>query len=379
MIHRDAEKELITLADQFRAVAVTGPRQSGKTTLVKSVFPDKPYVNFENPDTLRYIKDDAVGFLNNYIKGAIFDEVQRAPELFSYLQGIIDADSTRGRFILTGSNNFLLHEKISQSLAGRVAYLNLLPLTYHETQTNEDPWSFALKGGYPEIHSEGTDPYRWYQNYIRTYVERDVRQIRNISNLTLFDRFIRLCAGRTGQLINLSSLGIETGVDHKTINDWLNVLEAGFVIYRLKPFYKNYNKRLTKMQKLYFFDTGLLCNLLGIDHLDILRTHPLRGNIFENLIFTELIKMRWNKGLQERLYFWRDHVGHEVDFLLEDKSHLIPVEVKAGQTVTGEYFKNIRYFNKISNTTGGIVVYAGKETRKYSDGIKVVPFDSLGL
>lgn len=378
MIYREAEKELLLLADQFRAVAVTGPRQSGKTTLVRKVFNDKPYVNLENPDIRRFALEDPRGFLSAYPGGAVLDEVQRVPDLFSYLQQILDEKAQNGLFILTGSNNFILQDSISQSLAGRVGYLFLLPLSLREIGNREKNInSLLFKGGYPALHNEDIDPSRFYANYILTYVERDVRLIKNITNLPAFERFIRLCAGRTGQLLNMSSLAVEVGVDVKTIQSWIGVLETSFIIFRLKPYYKNFNKRIVKMSKIYFYDTGLAAALLGIDIASQLEYHPFRGSLFENLVVVDFLKQDYNRGKTDNFWFWRDSTGNEIDLLIERGKELIPVEIKSGQTITDEFFKGFRYWKKLTGSEGGFVVYGGDMVQKRSDGVTVVPLDGL--
>ena len=319
MIKREAQSELESLARKFKAVAVVGPRQSGKTTLVRHIFKNKKYVNLENPDDRRFAVEDPRGFISQYRSGAVIDEAQRAPELFSYLQQVIDEDNEQGKYILTGSNNFLLQESISQSLAGRIAYLYLLPFTFSELKSFHDDSLLLrlLTGSYPPVYDQNIPYDRWYQNYIRTYIERDVRLIKNISNLNLFERFLRLAAGRAGQLLNMNNLALETGVDNKTIGSWLSLLENSFIIFRSHPFHRSFNKRIVKMPKLYFYDSGLVCSLLGINSDDQLNTHPLYGNIFENLIVSELKKCSINRGLYDNLFFWRDNVGHEIDVLLK--------------------------------------------------------------
>lgn len=378
MIQREAEAEIRTLAKQFKAVAIVGPRQSGKTTLVRHIFGDKPYVNLENPDLRRYATDDPRGFLSDYPRGAVLDEVQRVPELFSYLQQILDESEDHGLFILTGSNNFLLQERISQSLSGRVGYLNLLPLALSEIKdTRSTVNELMYKGGYPVLHSEVAEPAKWYPNYIRTYVERDVRLIKNISDLDTFERFLRLCAGRIGQLLNMSSLAVETGVDVKTIGAWLSVLETSFVLFRLQPYHQNYNKRIVKMPKLYFYDTGLAISLLGIENSAQLALNPFRGSLFENMIIVELLKKRYNAGKSHQLFFWRDNVGNEVDLLINKGNSLLPVEIKSGQTVTDDYFKGLLFWNKITATGGGYIIYGGELKQNRSNGIKVLSFRDL--
>ncbi len=379
MIQRQAQNEVELLAKQFKAVAVIGPRQSGKTTLVRAVFDSKVYVSLENPDIRLFAREDPRGFLANYPDGAILDEVQHVPILFSYLQQILDESNTSGLFILTGSNNFLLQENISQSLAGRVGYLHLLPLSIEEIGEKEDNINrLLLKGGYPYLYSTDVAPSKWFANYIRTYIERDVRQIKNILNLSAFDRFLRLCAGRIGQLLNMSSLATETGVDVKTIDAWLGILEMSFILFRLQPYYKNYNKRIVKMPKIYFYDTGIALALLGIDNEKDIAFHPYRGNLFENIIILELIKRQWNIGKERNIFFWRDNVGHEVDIIIDNGKEQIPIEVKSGQTITSDYFNGLNFWNKITNSKGGYVIYGGKESQIRSDGIIVRSYNNIG-
>ncbi len=374
MITRDSQTEIIRLSKQFKAVAVVGPRQTGKTTLVKHAFNHLPYVNLENPDTRNFALDDPRGFLAQYSSGAILDEAQRAPQLFSYLQQVLDESSATGRFIITGSNNFLLQESISQSLAGRIAYIYLLPFSLGELKIDSDLTGILFKGLYPPIYDQPVEARKWYADYIRTYIERDVRQIKNITDLNAFERFLRLCAGRIGQLLNMSNLAIETGVDSKTIASWFGVLESSFIIFRLQPHHVNYNKRVVKMAKLYFYDTGVACALLGIENAQQLNTHYSKGSIFENLIVTEFIKQRFNRGFDHNLFFWRDNVGHEVDIIAETSGGLFPIEVRAGQTITGDFFKNLQYWVKISNSKSGMIIYAGNQSQERSTGIRVVPW-----
>lgn len=378
MIQREAEKAIIALARQFKAVAIVGPRQSGKTTLVRWLFKDKAYVNFENPDVRLYAIEDPRGFLSNYPNGAIFDEAQRVPEIFSYLQQILDESDTKGLFIITGSNNFLLQENISQSLAGRVGYLNLLPLSLNEINDPSATISQTIfKGCYPSLYKDTIDSNLWYSNYIRTYIERDVRLIKNITNLLVFEKFLRLCAGRIGQLLNLNSLAVEIGVDSKTIRAWIGVLETSFVVFRLQPYHKNYNKRVVKMPKLYFYDTGLASALLGIQNSDQIHLHPFRGALFENMIVVDFLKSRFNVGKTNNLYFWRDNLGKEIDLLMDTGVAIIPIEIKSGQTVTNDFFKGVVYWNKLTEKEGGFVVYGGDMVQKRTNGISVVSYKKM--
>jgi len=379
MIKREAEPELINLANQFKAVAVVGPRQSGKTTLTRYLFADKPYVSLENPDMRHYALEDPRGFLSQYKDGAVLDEIQRVPEIFSYLQQVLDEDERKGKFILTGSKNFLVQENISQSLAGRIAYLYLLPFSFSEIPENETIriQDLLLKGFYPPVYDQQIDSGKWYPNYIRTYIERDVRQIKNITDLIAFEKFLRLCAGRAGQLLNMNSLALETGVDNKTISSWISVLESSFIIYRLHPHHRNFNKRVVKMQKIYFYDTGLLCALLGIQNTQQLNFHPLYGNLFENFIVSELMKYSYNHGKSDNLYFWRDNTGHEIDIIVENSGKLYPVEIKSGKTITDEFFKGLTFWQKISGEKGGAIIFAGETGQRRSNDILIVPWNKI--
>lgn len=379
MLSRTAQKQLEQLAAQFKAVAVIGPRQSGKTTLVRATFPDKPYVSLENPDTRRFALEDPRGFLHQYSKGAILDEAQRAPELFSYLQQVLDESNEKGNFILTGSNNFLLQENISQSLAGRIGYQQLLPFSINELplESINDLDATMLKGGYPPLYDGNFDTNTWFANYIRTYVERDVRQIKGITDLLAFERFVRLCAGRIGQLLNMNSLSVEAGIDSKTVASWISVLESSFIVYRLRPHHQNFNKRLVKMPKLYFYDTGLACALLGIREVETLNLHALRGPLFENFVISEILKLRLHNGKQPDIYFWRDSKGHEIDLLIGEKGKLIPIEIKSGMTVQPVFFKGLAYWKKLSGEGGGKVVYGGEQPQLRSNGISVTPWRDI--
>jgi uncharacterized protein len=374
IIKRILEKKAKELTKKFPIVAITGPRQSGKTTLVKYMFPNLPYVSLEDLDIRSFAEEDPRGFLSNYQNGVIFDEIQRVPALFSYLQKIVDEKKKNGQFILTGSQNFLLYEKITQTLAGRTAILNLLPFSMEELNGSSHGFSkiddYLFHGFYPRIYSSKIKPTDWYPNYIQTYIERDVRQIKDISNLSSFQKFLKLCAGRIGQILDLSSLANDCGITHNTAKAWISVLETSFIIFLLKPHYKNFNKRLIKMPKLYFYDTGLVCSLLGIETKKQISTHYLRGYLFENLILHELIKYRLNRGLNPNLFFWRDKAGHEVDCIFEKANKLIPIEIKSGKTILKEYFKNIEYWNKLSGNTpkNSFVIYGSDKNTKHTFG-----------
>lgn len=379
MVKREAAEELKNLAKQYKAIAVIGPRQSGKTTLVKQVFRNKPYISLENPDIRSFALEDPRGFLKQYSGGAILDEAQRAPQLFSYLQQILDENNETAQFIITGSNNFLLQQNITQSLAGRVGYIYLLPFSLAElgSKIPQALNEILYKGFYPPLYDQPFETAKWFSNYIRTYVERDVRQLKGIENLVVFERFLRLCASRVGQLLNKNSLAVEVGVDNKTVESWIGLLEASFIVYRLKPHHKNFNKRLVKMPKLYFYDVGLAAALLGVQNSEQMDLHPLKGSLFENLVVMEILKDRYNSGKSDNLYFWRNSTGNEIDLILDKGLSLMPLEIKLGQTITQDYFKGINYWNKLSNTIAGYVVYAGEEYQRRSNGIEIVPYDKI--
>lgn len=370
MIKRNAQAILLELAKGFPIVAVTGPRQSGKTTLVKETFDYLPYVSLENPDKREFAQTDPRGFLAQYQDGAILDEVQRCPELFSYLQGIVDENKKPGQFILTGSQQFGLMSGITQSLAGRVALLNLLPFSLEELQSEgvapQSLNELLFKGLYPPIYDRETQPDYWYSNYINTYIERDVRQLINIQDLSTFQRFVKSCAVRTGQLLNLSSLANDSGVTTPTAKSWLSVLEASYLIHLLQPHHQNFNKRLTKSPKLYFIDTGIAARMLGIQDAEQLQAHPLRGELFETWAVSELLKARFNQGKPSNLYFWRDHVGNEVDVVIENALSLTPIEIKSGQTITSEALKGLQKWQNLAGTKAGRawLIYGGEESQK---------------
>lgn len=364
-IPRSAQKTLTDLAKQFPALVITGPRQSGKTEITKKVFPNKPYVSLEDIDIRNFAMEDPRGFLNQYKDGAIFDEVQRAPDLFSYLQGFIDKSKESGRYILTGSQQFGLMSGITQSLAGRVAKISLLPFSYselkkegREPKTIED---LLFKGLYPPIYDHDYSPETWLNNYIDTYIERDVRQLINVRDLSNFQRFLSMCAARTGQILNLSSLANDCGITHSTAKAWISVLEASYIVHLLQPHHKNFNKRLIKAPKLYFHDVGLVARLLGIEEPEQLATHSMRGALFETWVVSELLKYRFNQGKRSNLYYWRDKTGNEIDIILDQGEKLFPIEVKSGQTVTKDYFKNITRFLDIAGSTAehSALIYGG--------------------
>lgn len=375
MITRLASQKLIDLAGKFKAVAVTGARQSGKTTLVRSVFKKKPYVSLENPDVRNFALEDPRGFLSGYPDGAILDEIQRGPELFSYLQEVLDNSKQKGLFILTGSNNFLLQQSIAQTLAGRLATLHLLPFSISELKNGKmlpgSDEELMIKGFYPPVYDQKIPPEDWCPNYVKTYIERDVRQIKNITDLLVFERFMRLLAGRSGQELNSSALAVETGVDVKTVQSWISILESSFIVYLLKPHHKNFKKTLVKRPKLYFYDTSLVCYLLRISTPSQLESHPLRGALFEGMVITELVKKRTNAGMEINLFYWRDKTGHEVDVIIEQERALLPVEIKSGKTISEHFFGNLRFWTRLSGEKKSLVLYGGMESQSRSDGTEI--------
>ena len=380
-IGRALTEETFETAKEFKIVCVIGPRQSGKTTLCKQLFIEKAYVNLEDPDVLLFAKTNPKTFLAKYPKGAIFDEVQRIPELFNYLQGIVDSSDEMGQFILSGSNNFLMQQNISQSLAGRVGYIELLPFSLSELEAsniqNESLNKQILEGFYPDIIRKKSSASRWITNYIRTYLERDVRLIRNIGDILVFSKFLKICAIRTSQLLNMSSIAKELGVEHKTLDAWLSVLESSYILYRLPPYFNNFNKRLIKSSKIYFYDTGIVCHLLGIRSVEGLQKSNYYGAIFENLIVSEIFKNRKNKEQFGDVYFYRDSTGNEVDILIENEGNLIPIEVKSAVKIQKEHHKNLKWFQKVFRQDGGILLYAGDQNESFPNEIEQLSWSNV--
>jgi len=377
MIHRTLETKLHELAGYYPAVLVTGPRQSGKTTLCRMAYPDKPYVSLEALDIRHFAGRDPRGFLAEYAGGAIIDEIQHVPELFTYLQSDIDAHPSPGRFILTGSQHFGLSQSIAQSLAGRCGILVLLPPSLEELRSfptaPDDLFPLLWQGAYPRIYDRNIPAHQWLSDYTATYVQRDVRQMINISDLQTFSGFMKLCAGRTAQEINLSVLGNDAGVSHNTVRAWLSVLETSYIVHRLPAWHANIRKQVVKAPKLHFFDTGLACYLLGIREPGQLRFHPLRGAIFESWVISEIYKASVHSGVQPSLFHYREARGPEIDLLIENGEELTAVEVKSGSTITVDFFKNLKGFSdrmKMAGKTRRIrshLVYGGQDSQRRSD------------
>jgi hypothetical protein len=380
MVSRTLSKKILSLSRQFPVIGIVGPRQSGKTTLVKYLFPHLPYVNLEDINQRYLAQNDPKSFLDKYSTGVVLDEIQQVPTLFSYIQVIVDQNQLAGQFILTGSQNPSLLATITQTLADRITLLTLLPLSIQELKVSNqvvtDLDELIFRGGYPSLYKNAVSPTDWYPNYIKTYVERDVRQIKNITDLNRFQTFLKLCSGRIGQILNLSSLANDCGISHVTARQWISILETSYLVYLLPPHYQNFSKRLIKMPKIYFYDTGLACSLLGIEHQKQLENHYLRGGLFENLVIAELLKFRLNHGQQTNLYFWRDKSGHEIDCIYEMVDKLLPIEIKSSKSLSNDYFKNLTYFQNLSHQKQGILCYAGNIEATQHD-VAVVNFAHL--
>jgi len=395
MIRRALTGALRRAASGFRVVSVTGPRQSGKTTLVRQVFPRHAYVSLEVPDDRRQALEDPRGFLDRFPGPVILDEAQRAPDLFSYIQTIVDEHPRPGRFVLTGSSNFLLMRTITQSLAGRCAVLHLHPFSRAELEGRAALDALALgrspvrgvrkpravldevlfRGGYPSVQGRGIEPRRWFQSYVETYVERDVRQLLRVGDLETFERFLRVGAARSGQLLNLSSLAADVGITHPTARAWISILQTSFLVLLMRPYFRNVGKRMTKSPKLYWLDSGLLCYLLGIRSPAELSAHPLRGAVFESFVVSELVKSFTHRGEIPPLSFWRDRTGKEIDVLVESAREPVTMEIKAGKTVAGDALANLHHWQTMRGGSAGpaALIYGGDRTSVHL-GVLLLPW-----
>lgn len=382
MIQRLATPKLIQLSQQYPVVVLTGPRQAGKSTLAKAVFPHKPYVSLEDLDEREFAQTDPRGFLRRYPEGAVIDEVQRCPDLMSYIQTIVDAKKQNGMFVLTGSAQLTLLSMVSQTLAGRASLLNLLPFSFQELESadllSSELEEVLFKGSYPPVFDRHLDPMDWYADYIQTYAERDVCQILRVQDLGSFQRFLKLCAGRSGQLLNLTSLGNDCGVSHSTASQWINILEATYIVFRLQPYYLNFSKRLVKSPKLYFYDTGLLSALLGIQSPQQIASHSMRGAIFESWIISETHKRKFNQHRPPNQYFWRDHKGLEVDLLVDEGEKILPIEIKSGATIASDWFESLNVWKSLADgrAENSWLIYGGDRKQSRSQ-LEVLDWRSL--
>jgi hypothetical protein len=384
LVHREITNAILSLASKYPVVALTGPRQSGKTTLLKLLFPDYEYVSLENPDIRMFAETDMNGFLKRYSKYVIFDEAQRVPPLFSYIQTVVDESGIMGQFILSGSQNFHLMQSITQSLAGRVAIFKLFPFDFQELRSenllSENYLDNLVKGFYPAIYDRDIPAKTFYSNYVQTYIQRDVSELIAIKDMRLFQNFLALCATRAGQLLNLNSLATECGISQPTAKSWLSALENSYVVFLLFPYHENFSKRIVKTPKLYFYDTGLLCYLMKVTNSEQLLTHPVKGSLFENMMIGEYLKRMYHRNMLQDIWFWRDSNGHEVDLLVRDIEKLSVVEFKATQTIMPELFKGLNFFGKESGllNLNRIMVYAGKE-KQIRTAANVVPWFDFGI
>lgn len=384
MLNRKLGIKINESASKMPIIAITGPRQSGKSTLIQALFPDHHYLNLEDPELRQFALTDPKGFLHTQKGSLILDEVQYVPHLFSYIQVISDKEKIPGQFILSGSQNFQLMESISQSLAGRVSIFNLLPFSLEEIKGSsfemENFEEYILKGFYPRIYDLELDPYRWLQDYLRTYVERDVRQLLNIGDLGLFRQFLEICAGRIGQLVNFSEIGNQLGISYQTVSKWISILETSFICYTLRPYHKNFNKRIVKSPKLYFYDTGLACALLNLRTVDELNRHFAKGALFENLVLNEVMKNQLNQDLPANIYFWNAASSHEIDLVMEVGGKLIAAEIKSARTINSNFFSSLTYFQNASGISSedSYLINGGEEVQKRSNA-QVLNWNRLDL
>ncbi len=381
LINRRLTGHIKKMLKQFPVVSVTGPRQSGKTTMLKNFFPNYKYFNLERLDYREFIRNDIIGFLRNAGRRVILDEVQNLPELFSYIQVLTDENNKTGQYILSGSQSFLLNNHISQSLAGRVSINHLFPFDITELpeSKSKDPLRLIINGFYPRIYDKRIKAMDFYPSYLQTYIERDVRTLKSVENLNAFTRFIGLCAGRVGQILNLTSLANDTGISVNTAKSWISLLEASFVIYLLRPYYRNFNKRIIKSPKLYFYDTGIVSSLLNINSKETLRNHYAYGSLFENLVISEIIKYFYHSGKIPPIFYWRESNGSEIDCIIEKNStEIYAIEIKGGETITNDYFKNL---NKLPDSSPQLkirknVIYTGSQSIK-SEDIQIIAWQDF--
>lgn len=382
-IGREISNSMQSMLSKYPILALTGPRQSGKTTLLKSIFPDFQYVSLENPDNRDFAQSDPNGFLEKYASRVIFDEVQRVPPIFSYLQTRVDESGMMGQYILSGSQNFHLMHNITQSLAGRVAIFKLFPFDHQELKSSnllkEGYLENLISGFYPAIYDRDIPPRIFYSNYIQTYIQRDVNELISIKNTRLFQNFLSLCATHAGQLLNMNALANQCGVSQPTAKSWISVLENSYIVFTLQPLHDNFSKRVVKTPKLYFYDTGLLCHLLKIKSPDQILTHPIKGPLFENMMVAEYVKRMHHKNDLEDLWFWRDSAGHEVDFIVQDGLSMNLIEMKSTKTIMSALFSGLKYFEKNSkiNKIKKALVYTGTEFQKRSS-INIIPWSDFG-
>lgn len=373
MIERRISSQILEAAIKMPVIVVTGPRQSGKSTLIRHLFPDHKYLNLEDLEQRAFAKSDPKGFLQQASGKIILDEVQNVPDLLSYVQVLSDQDDTPGRYVLSGSQNLLIMQAISQSLAGRAAIFNLLPLALEEIQGSKFEMisyeEYLFKGFYPRIYDRDLNPTSWLQDYIKTYVERDVRQLLNVGDLNIFRQFLEICAGRIGQLVNFSEIGNQIGVSYQTIKHWLSVLETSFILYTLRPYHNNFNKRIVKSPKLYFYDTGLACALLNLRSIGDLNSHFAKGAMFENFVINEIFKNQINRNISPKNYFWNAAGSHEIDLLLDKAGKLSLIEIKSSRTIGNHFFDGLAYFQKLSGSLSGesYLVYGGDEIQNRSN------------
>ena len=375
-IDREINETLISYIGKYPVISITGPRQSGKSTLCKAFFNKLEYVNLEDIETREFALNDPKGFMKRYPQGAIFDEIQRAPDLTSYIQVRVDEDDFQGLFVLTGSQNFSIKNTLSQSLAGRVALFTLMPFSLNESSNFTDIKNLEnimYTGFYPRIHHRGLNPTKAYSDYISTYVERDLRQIELVKDIHLFQKFIKLCAGRTAQILNLDSLANDVGISHATAREWITLLEASYIIFRLPPFFENIGKRLIKSPKIYFYDVGLVSYLLGIENPEQLKTHPLRGSLFETMVISEVLKQKFNRGEENNLLFYRDSNQVEVDLLIPNVHLYNAIEIKSAQTISKDFFKGLKSFEKSKKAATKCIIYAGDEER-VQNSVEIFPY-----